>query len=222
VPEKRADTLLKMMQFIEWFTLQRAWDGLSDDELFWEPITGSWGVRRRGECQTATPFGDGGWVADFDADLVRAADEGTAIEPLTTIGWLMWHIGSVPGRLAQLDFLGGPKTAGTGWTSPYLTAHPVFTSAAGAVDSMRAGWRALERSLQAATDVELERPTRGYTYSDEPGPPAPGEKPGPLTYGAAIIASTLNEISHHGTQICVLRDLYRVTNGRVLTPEASL
>jgi hypothetical protein len=68
VPEKRADTLLKMMQFIEWFTLQRAWDGLSDDESFWEPITGSWGVRGRGECQTATPFGDGGWVADFDAD----------------------------------------------------------------------------------------------------------------------------------------------------------
>jgi len=209
------------MQFIEWFTLERAWHGLSDDELFWEPVAGSWGVRRRGECQTATPFGDGDWVVDFDADLGKAADEGQAIEPLTTIGWLMWHIGSMPGRLAQLDFLGGSKTADTGWTSPYLTAHRVFTSATDAADSMRAGWRVLERSLQAATDAELERPTRRYTYSDEPGPLTFGDKPGPLTYGAAIVASTLNEISHHGTQVCMLRDLYRAMNGRMLSPERS-
>jgi hypothetical protein len=33
-------------------------------------------------------------VADFDADLVMAAIQGNAVEPLTTIGWLMWHIGS--------------------------------------------------------------------------------------------------------------------------------
>jgi hypothetical protein len=60
-------------------------------------------------------------VVDFDADLVMAAIQGNAVEPLTTIGWLMWHIGSMPGRLAQLDFLGGSKTTDTGWTSPYLT-----------------------------------------------------------------------------------------------------
>jgi DinB superfamily len=168
------------------------------------------GVRRRAECQTPTPFGDGDWVVDFDADLVMAAIRGDAVEPRTTIGWLMWHIGSMPERLAQLDFLGGSKTTDTGWTSPYLTAHRVFTNAADAVDSMRAGWRVLERSLEAATDDELEQPTRGYSYSDEPGPP---------TYGAAVIAATLNEVSHHGSQICTLRDLYRITKGRVLSTE---
>jgi hypothetical protein len=72
VPEKRADTLLNTMRVIEHFTLQRALQGLSDDEFFWEPIAGSWGVRRRAECQTPTPFGDGDWVVDFDADLVMA------------------------------------------------------------------------------------------------------------------------------------------------------
>lgn len=210
MPEKRADTLLKTMSVIEHFTLQRAWHGLSDDELFWEPIAGSWGIRRRVQCQTPTPFGDGDWVVDFDADLVMAAIQGNAAEPLTTIGWLMWHIGSMPERLAQLDFLGGSKTTDTGWTSPYLTAHRVFTNAAEAVESMRAGWRVLERSLEAAIDDELERPTCGYSYSDEPGPP---------TYGAAVIAATLNEVSHHGTQICVLRDLYRMTKGRMLWTE---
>lgn len=76
--------------------------------------------------------------------MTRAADQGEAVEPLTTIGWLLWHIGSLPGCLAQLDFLGGSRTSREGWTSCYLTAHPVFTRAADAVDCMRAGWRALE------------------------------------------------------------------------------
>jgi DinB superfamily len=218
VPEKRADTLLQTMQFIEWFTLNRAWDGLSDEELFWEPVAGSWGVRRRAECQTATPFGDGEWVIDFDDYLTRAADRGEATEPMTTIGWLMWHIGSMPGRVAQLDFLGGTQTAETGWTSCYLSDHQVFTNAAEAVDVMRTGWRALESALQSATDEALERPTRSYTYSDEPGPPTLGQGPGRPTYGARIVAATLNEISHHGTQICMLRDLYRATSGRTLVP----
>ncbi len=54
------------------------------------------GFRRRAECQTATPFGDGDWVADFDDYLARAADRGEAVEPLTTIGWLIWHTGRYP------------------------------------------------------------------------------------------------------------------------------
>ena len=28
--------------------------------------------------------------------------------------------------------------------------------------------------------------------------------------GAQVIASILNEVSHHGTQMCMLRDLYRL------------
>ena len=136
-------------------------------------MAGSWGIRRRAECQTATPFGDGDWVADFDDYLARAADRGEAVEPLTTIGWLMWHIGSMPGRLAQLDFLGGSRTPREGWTSCYLNV------------------------------------------------PALGDEPGPVTYGTSIIAATLNEVSHHGTQICMLRDLYRATGGRPFAAEGS-
>lgn len=51
-------------------------------------------TRRQWQRRTTAPFGDGGWVVDFDADLVMAAIQGNAVEPLTTIGWLMWHIGS--------------------------------------------------------------------------------------------------------------------------------
>ena len=206
----RAQTLLEMMFFVELYTLDRAWKGLTDDELLWEPMPGSWSVRPADECRTATPFVVGPWAADFDADRVVAAVGGTDVEPLTTIGWLLWHVGSQPGRAAQLDVLGGDHTAESGWTSPYLVDHPIFTTAAAAVDAMRTGWRALEAALRSASDEGLERPVRFWGYGG----------PGPMGTGTQVIASILNEVSHHGTQVCVLRDLYRLRGGAPLGPPA--
>lgn len=194
------------------FTLNRAWSDLSEDEFFWEPVAGSWGVRRRADCATPTPFGDGNWVTDFDLDLVVDALSGKAVEPLTTIGWLLWHIGSIPSRLAELDLFGGTHRPESGWTSPYLTHHPVFSSPAEAVESMRAGWQTLRAALEATTDDQLERSTHTYSYGrgrPRGGVLAPGDGPGPETTGTAIVVGVLNEVSHHGSQICVLRDLHR-------------
>jgi hypothetical protein len=102
------------MLFLEMFTLNRAWTDLTDDEFFWEPLPGSWGVRQRNECRTPTPFGKGDWVADFDADVAGRAVLGEATEALTTVGWLMWHIASMPGRTLELDFLAGTKATESG------------------------------------------------------------------------------------------------------------
>ena len=198
--EKRSGTLLASMERIETFTLNRVWTDLVDAELFWEPVEGAWGVRRREDCRTETPFGDGDWVADF----------GRGVEPPTTIGWQLWHIGSTPGRLAEIDFLGGSHTIASGWTSPYLTHHPVFATAADATETLRAGWTALLESVRVATDDSLERPTARYTYAEEPlrdglavlGPP------GPELPGYVFVTSVLHEVAHHGAQICLLRDLY--------------
>jgi hypothetical protein len=195
------------MLFIEMFTLNRAWSDLSQDEFFWEPVPGSWSVRRRAECSTPNPFGTGDWVVDFDDGLVRASDEGKAVEPLTTIAWLYWHFGSMAGRAADLDFLGGTKPAESGWTTPYLGDHPVFDSSSEAVEVMRTGWRALDRAIHASTDERLETVTRFWSYPGYPGVPAPGYQ---------ILVNVLNEISHHGTQVCMLRDLYRAVDGRSL------
>ena len=63
---------------------------------------------------------------------------------------------------------------------------------------MRTGWRALDTAPWSATDEQLERPT-----------PFWGGGPGPMGTGAQIVGSIFNECSHHGTQIGVLRDLYR-------------
>jgi hypothetical protein len=97
---KRAETLLEVMGQIEYFTLGRAWAGLTDDEFFWEPFTTTWSIRRPDECRTSNPFGAGEWVADFEIPE-------PAPVPMTTIAWLYWHIGSMPGRLCDIDILAG-------------------------------------------------------------------------------------------------------------------
>ena len=126
---------------------------------------------------------------------------------MTTIAWLFWHVGSMGGRAADLDFLGGAKPAESGWTTPYLGDHPVFTTSSEAVDVTKAGWRALDKAIRASTDEGLERITRFWGYPGYPGAAAPGYQ---------VLANILNEISHHGTQVCMLRDLYRRADGRSL------
>ena len=116
----------------------------------------------------------------------------------------------MPGRTAQLDFLGGDHTTESGWTSPYIAGHPIFTTADEAVGVMRAGWRQIGAALRSASDEQLERPVRFWGYGG----------PGPMGTGAQVIASVLNEVSHHGTQIGVLRDLYRVRAGASIEDNA--
>jgi hypothetical protein len=200
---KRAGTLLELMYRIEYFTLARAWEDLTDDEFFWEPFTMTWSIRRQDQCRTPNPFGAGEWVADFEIPE-------PAPVPMTTIAWLYWHIGSMPGRLCDIDLLGGTRTMASGWTSPYLTHHPIFTSAAEAVTALRGGWQRLREAIERADDDQLEVTTAGYTYAAEPprgGLCVPGP-PGPAHPATHFIAGTLTEVGHHGAQIGALRDLY--------------
>lgn len=200
---KRADVFLQLMSRIEIFSLDRACAGLTDDEFFWEPAPSSWSVRPRDECRTRSPFGAGALVVDFDVP------EPTPV-PMTSIAWLFWHVGSVPGRLTDIDVLGGSRTMASGWTSPYLTHHPIFTTAADATTTMREGWSALRSVVERTTDEQFEVPTPRYTYAAAPmrdglcvlGPPGP-EQP-----ATSFVVLALNEVSHHASQIGTLRDLY--------------
>lgn len=200
---RRVETFLELMDRIERFTLLRAWDGLSDDEFLWEPASTAWSIRRRDECRTGTPFGAGQWVADFEVP------EPVPV-PMTTIAWLYWHMGSMPARLCDIDILGGTRSMASGWTSPYLTHHPIFTQAEVAVGALRDGWQRLRELIELTDDDQLDMTTAAYTYAPEPprdglcvlGPPGARH---PATF---FITGTLMEVDHHGTQICTLRDLH--------------
>lgn len=184
------------MQLIEIYTLDRALTDLTQDEFDWEPHAGAWGIRRRSECSTANPLGATGseWVADFDKKLAAAADRGKAVEPITTIGWLLNHIGSAPGVAAELEILGGPRKASTRGVYQQMWSHTIHQDVEEAVHALRSGWDSLRSALRETEDEMLEREYKGF------GGPQPG---------AAFLMSLLNEVSHHGTQICALRDLYR-------------
>ena len=199
---KRSDVFLKVMDRIEHFTLQRAWTELTDDEFFWEPTPSTWSVRRLEECRTPTPFGQGDWRVDFGPEPTPA--------PMTSIAWLLWHVGSMPGRLVDIDFLGGNHAMASGWTSPYLTHHPIFTNAADATTALRDGGLSFAPRSNARRTSSSGAWHPRYTYANAPmkhglcaiGPPGPEH---PATF---FVAGTINEVSHHATQICVLRDLY--------------
>jgi hypothetical protein len=200
---KRADTVLEHMGRIEQFTLGRVCEGLTDDELFFEPVPNMWSVRRRGECTTDMPFGLGEWVVDF------GRSNGTP-EPMTTIAWLLWHIGSMPGRAVETELFGGPHAYSSGWTSPYLTHHEIFTTADRAVEVLGAGWASLRAAIEALDDDGFERRFARYTYARAPKPDGvlPIGEPGDRHTATFFAVSIVNEISHHGAQVCVLRDLY--------------
>ena len=74
-----------------------------------------------------------------------------------------------------------------------MWAYTIIGTVDEAVARFRDGWASLGGALVAATDEMLEREYEDY----------------PRKTGFASTSALLNEVAHHGTQICVLRDLYR-------------
>jgi len=193
VTDKRADFFLNWMGLIDLYTLTRATKDLTQEEFDWEPHPGSWGIRRRDDCTTANPTGaDGGeWVSDHDFQIAEAAYHGKAIEPMTTIGWLLNHFGAAPRLFAELEIVGG-TTVPTRGVYRRMWGYTIIPTADEAVARFKDGWLSLERALRSTSDEMLERDYEGH----------------PWKRGDRALAAMLNEVSHHGTQICVLRDLY--------------
>ena len=189
----RADVLLNTMLVIDMFTLGRALTGLTQEEFDWEPHAGAWGIRRREECTTPNAMGADGseWVSDMDWSIAEAADRGEAVEPMTTIGWLLNHFGAAPGLVAESEIVGGPTEA-TPQLYEAMWGRTNLPTVDDAVTRFRDGWAALDRALRASSDVTLEGQYEGH----------------PWKRGDLAITAMLNEVSHHATQICMLRDLF--------------
>jgi len=181
------------MLVIDTYTLKRALHELTQDEFDWEPHADAWGIRRREDCTTPNASGEGAWVSDQDWGIqTEAMTEGSSvIEPMTTIGWLLNHIGAAPGLTAEL-LVRDTDTPRADHVYQRMWGYTILPTADEAVARLREGWSDLDHALRAASDEALERNLDGHPW------------------GRADLAVTamLNEVSHHGTQICTLRDFY--------------
>jgi hypothetical protein len=163
-------------------------DGLTDDEYFWEPVTGCWNVRRRGEDGPATSVGQG----DYTMDLAWPPPDPA---PVTTIAWRLAHVivGCFGARAAS--HFGGPPidwdTFGYAGTAQEALAQ---------LDQTYGRWIAGVRGLGADGMARPCGPAEG-PFADSPL--------------GAVVLHINRETIHHGAEIALLRDLYRHQDGWV-------
>ena len=160
---------------------------LTDDEHHWEPGPGCWTVRPRADGPgpgAVALAGSGEWGRD--GGWPRPVPP-----PFTTIAWRISHL--TEGLALRADHSGGTHA---------LTArdlHPAGT-ADQAVAGLQIATAAWSSVLSAVSDADLD--TVGYsTYPD-------GSDPEDAFVD--VVWWVNQELLHHGAEIALLRDLYRL------------
>jgi hypothetical protein len=157
-------------------------DGLTDEELLWEPVAGMWSVRRPGESAAPVQAGSGEWLADW-------AFPEPAPPPVTTIAWRLGHLVIGVFGMRNHSHFGGPQ-----------------------LDYAETEWWGTADAALAALDAGYERWVAGVASLDEEGlarPVGPAEGPYAEHSYAALVLHIHREVIHHGAEILLLRDLYR-------------
>jgi len=108
--------------------------------------------------------------------------------PVTTIAWRLWHIGS--------ECLAGYTSRGLGPWPLKVTENEWFPSAGQALDAVDEAWGAFYAGLKALGEDGLWSPLGAAweEFADD-------------TW-AALVQHALDELSHHGAEVALLRDLY--------------
>ncbi len=122
-----------------WVAMEPNLAGLTDQEYFWEPTPGCWGVRRRGDVRSDGCWGRGDWVVEV----------GSQQPPMTTIGWRLMHAYDCVNDYGHRAF-GRPRVD--------LDEVDVCGAAAGAVAALTQAVQRLREDLGAASDVGLAEP----------------------------------------------------------------
>jgi DinB superfamily len=131
-------------------------------------------------CWSVRPVGDR-WVADW-------ADPDPAPAPVTTIAWRMWHVG--------LQCLASYVSPALGeWPLP-VEGRRWFGEVEPAITALQTSYEVFRARIDALGEDGLWR-TLGPTW----GPYADST-------WADLVVHALDELSHHGAEIGLLRDLY--------------
>jgi hypothetical protein len=166
-----------------WWDLDRHLEGLTDEELCWEPAPRACSVRPVGSAVSPAPIGQGDVRLDFGFDSVDATP------PLRTIAWLVGHLTEV--FFERYEWTFGSKR---------LRADSlVFSDRA---EPAVAGLREQVTRWSAAIDdlAEEQAFSVGLSQATEIDAAAP--------FGHLVLHLN-RELIHHGAEIMVLRDLYR-------------
>lgn len=157
-------------------------DGLGDEEYFWEPVPGSWSVRRRAQSAGPARLGSGEYVYE-SSDPVR--EDG----PVTTIAWRLAHIIVGCFGMRTASHFGGPPVA-----------FADFAYAGTAAQALAQLDESYDRWISGVRALGVEGLAR---------PCGPAEGPFAEYPLAALVLHIHREVIHHGAEIALLRDLYR-------------
>lgn len=127
-----------------------------------------------------------GWVADWsDDDTEHELDPG----PVTTIAWRCWH--------TAIDALDSYSDRLFDRTGNDLTGLEWVPTASEAVAALTSSWTVFRDGVAAWSDSDLFTPL-GWDWE-------PFEHHSHLD----LVFHALHEVTHHGAEIALLRDLYR-------------
>ena len=180
----------RLAEQLEWYwrkNLRPRLEGLTDEEYFWEPVSGCWSVRPRGTSAAPMSEGSGEWRMDSASpDMVPVP------APVTTIAWRLAHI-----IVSCLGYRVGWHFGGQDVDSRTFAYAGTADEALKQLDEMYGRWNAEVRAL---SDADLENP------------PTVGPEQRPME---GIVLHVNRELIHHGAEISLLRDLYRRQDGAV-------
>jgi hypothetical protein len=161
---------------------------ITDEEYLWEPVPDCWSIRRRPDgpgARATLLVGAGDWGRD------SAPSPHPAPPPFTTIAWRLGH-------LSEMLTLRADHTNGShALTRDEYRFHGDVAGAIAAFNSGTMAWRA---ALLGADDTALDTVGHStYPYGSDPDDPF-----------IDIVWWVNQELLHHGAEIALLRDLYRV------------
>ncbi len=161
-------------------------DGLSDEEYLWEPVPG-WSLRRRADAHTPMAAGAGYTVADFEYPEPDPA-------PVTTIAWRMAHLSIGVFGMRAANHFGVPGSVEYDSTDWPLDADGGLALLDHHYDAWIGGVRSLGNDGLDRQCGSHEGPFAEYSM-------------------AALVLHISREAIHHGSELCLLRDLYRAEYG---------
>lgn len=153
--------------------------GLTDEEYFWEPVSGAWSIRPR-DTASINP-GAGAWMMDRYRSKPSPP-------PVTTIAWRLAHLIVEVFGTRNATHFGGPSIDVESFS---FARHA--DAALAQLDEQYATWVAGVRSLGEGGLAQ---------------PCGPSEGPFASAPMAGLVLHINREVIHHGAEIALLRDLH--------------